>query len=420
MTARASVFTILVCPVVALAAAGQRTVIYDDNIKTVCLSVGDAKIEALPVMRLGSADRLQVNFDELSHDYHRYTYKIEHLDADFKTEDGLFESDYAATTAEAGLIEDYAQSMNTSVLYTHYSFSLPNRYMRPLLSGNYALTVCDEAADDPERPVLRTYFYVTEEVAGIGVNATTDTDIDRNATHQQLDITATWRGLSVRDARREVRLVVLQNGWWESAVVAPPPTGQTADALIWEHAKPLIFAAGNEYRKFEVPSTRYPGMHADAVRFYDPYYHVGLMADERRRNYLYDEDRNGRFVALAEDGDPATAADYVWVHFALDTAPYADSRLYVDGRWTYDRRIPAYEMHYNEQAEAYTADVLLKQGYYSYRYVVAEPDGKVTAAPIEGDFFQTENEYTVLVYYRPAGGRYERLIGYRTISYRPQ
>ncbi len=116
--------------------AAQRTEIYDKNIHTVSVQVNGRTADPLPVMRLGTDDVLRLSFDELSHDYHRYTYRIEHLDADFKKEDGLFESDYVQATADEGIIEESAQSMNTSVLYTHYTLDLPNDYMRPLLSGN--------------------------------------------------------------------------------------------------------------------------------------------------------------------------------------------------------------------------------------------------------------------------------------------
>ena len=80
----------------------------------------------------------------MSHEYRRFTYKVEHVDADFKPEEGLFESDYVQAVGEDEVITDYAQSMNTSVLYTHYSFTLPNAQVRPLLSGNYRLTVFGE------------------------------------------------------------------------------------------------------------------------------------------------------------------------------------------------------------------------------------------------------------------------------------
>ncbi len=268
------------------------------------------------------------------------------------------------------------------------------------------------------QPAFRVFFYVPEEAANAMAEATTNTDIDWNAAHQQFDVTVQWRNdLVLRDPDTEIRLVVLQNGRWDRAVTAPPATGHTASALKWEHVRALIFDAGNEYRKFEIQSTRYPGLHADAVRYYDPYYHVVLLPDAPRRNYLYDEDQNGRYVpSVADNADPDTGADYVWVHFRIDMPQLADGRrLYVNGRWTYDRLTPEYELAYDAAAGAYEAALFLKQGYYAYQYILSSPPQSV-----EGNYWQTENEYTFLVYYRQAGARYDRLIAYRTASFRPQ
>lgn len=402
-------------------AQAQRTVIYDDKVKTVQLRVNDNTTNRLPVLRLNSSDILQVSFDELSHDYHRYTYKIEHLDADFQTEDGLFESDYMEATADEGLIEDYTQSMNTSVIYTHYTLTLPNAYMRPLLSGNYALTVYSDDEGEPH-PVLKTFFYIAEETVSVATTGTTNTDIDRNKRHQQQSISLNRQNLVLRDPAREIKVIVLQNNRWDNAVVAPPPTGQSSNTLTWDYCKALIFEAGNEYRKFEIQSTRYPGLHIDKVGYYDPFYHITLMPDEPRKNYLYDEDQNGGFVALANSGtDADVEADYVWVHFslAMPELPAEGSRLFVNGTWTYDDLLPQYEMAYNPQSLCYEAALLLKQGYYSYQYLTMDAEGKTSVEPTEGSYYQTENNYTFLVYYRQTGSRYDRLVGWRSASYRP-
>ena len=70
-------------------------------------------------------------------------------------------------------------------------------------------------------------------------------------------------------------------------------------------------------------------------------------------------------------------------------------------------------MHYNEQDGVYEAAVLLKQGYYSYQYVVAKTDGTTAPVSTEGSFYQTENKYQALLYYRGTGERTDRLVGYQ-------
>lgn len=404
--------------------SAQQTQLFATNVQTVALWLNNAATPTVfPVMRQGAGDHITIGFDELSHDYHRYTYKVEHLNAEFQPTEGLFESDYLQTTTDEPLIEDYEQSMNTTQLYTHYSITLPNAYVRPLISGNYRLTAYDDNDEGEAQPLFSAYFAISEEAATINASATTDTEIDRNDRHQQLTVIATWPDrLAVRDAESEVRLLVVPNECFGNAVVAPKPTGQTFDGFRWEHCRGLIFPAGNEYRKFEIPSTRYPGMHANSVRYFEPYYHVELMPDEPRRNYLYDEDQNGRFVPLAGNSSDANAeADYVWTHFTLHVdEPLENASVSVDGRWTANTSDNRYALRYNADAHAYEGSVFLKQGYYSYRYVAQLPTGERTSAPIEGDFFQTENEYTFLLYYRQTGARYDRLVAHRTASYRPR
>lgn len=398
----------------ALPAIGQRTIIFNDNIKTVMLAVGNDTGQ-LPVLRMGSNDFLRISFDELSHDYHRYTYSIRHLDADFNPEDGLLTSDYVWTVSDEEVIEDYEQSMNTSVLYTHYSMSLPNSRMRPLLSGNYELVVWDDGNEE-RSPLFKSYFYVTEDIANVMAEISTDTEIDRNENHQQLSLEVGINALNLRDAAKELKLVVLQNNRWDNAVAGPSPTGQSGKSVFWKNCRELIFPAGNEYRKFELTSTRYPGMHVDNIRYYDPYYHATLMQDFPRRNYLYDEDQNGRFIPIANNsGNADTEADYLWVHFELqqDKIP-ADLPIYINGQWTNDSFSAPYRMKYNDARQRYEGQLLLKQGYYSYQYLMDTDNGRGTTNPVEGNYYQTENEYSILVYYRQSGARYDRLVGWRT------
>ena len=54
---------------------------------------------------------------------------------------------------------------------------------------------------------------------------------------------------------------------------------------------------------------------------------------------------------------------------------------------------------------------LFKQGFYNYKYVLLLPDGTLDEGFISGNFDATENEYSVIIYYRPVGGRFDRIIG---------
>ena len=75
-----------------------------------------------------------------------------------------------------------------------------------------------------------------------------------------------------------------------------------------------------------------------------------------------------------------------------------------------------YCMEFDEETGLYTASVLQKQGYYNYQYIIADENGRVSPLPSEGNFYQTENRYQALVYYKGTGGRTWRLVGYTQVT----
>ena len=117
----------------------------------------------LPVVQLGGDDVLQFSFDEMSHVYHRYVYRIVHCDADWSQSD-ILEIDYLEGFNDV-VIEEWENSVNTNQLYTHYQFSLPNDNIALKASGNYRVEVYDDE-DDCDTPVASFEFSVVEQRSG--------------------------------------------------------------------------------------------------------------------------------------------------------------------------------------------------------------------------------------------------------------
>ena len=145
----------------------QRNVSFSERIRTVeCVVNGDR--QKPPVISLNGNDIVTASFDDMTHDYVRYLYKLEHCDRDWNVSDALFESDYMTGTNFDRVIEDYQQSMNTSNLYTHYKLSIPNKYIKPVISGNYRIRIYKE--DDEDNPVAQMCFSVVDNKIGIGAD----------------------------------------------------------------------------------------------------------------------------------------------------------------------------------------------------------------------------------------------------------
>ena len=395
-----------------LPASAQRSVIYRQSIKTL-QTVAGTHWTALPIIELGGDQVIDIDFDDLTHEAHRYAYRIEHCDAGWTPTEGLFDSDYIDGFAEGNLIDDSHESVNTNTLYTHYHLSIPNDRCRPRLSGNYRITIYDENEDDA--PVLQTCFMVTEQCASIALQVTGNTDRGVRSRYQQIEMSLDYAGLKVTDWSREVKTVVLQNNLWHTAVVNPTPQYIRPDGLAWTHCPQLVFDGGNEFRKFEILDVNHANMGVERTEWDGHEYHAHLWPDEPRPNYVYDEDANGAyFIRNSDNREIAYTSEYQLVHFYLK-APHTALDYYLNAAWTYDSIAPDYQLTWNPESGCYEATVLLKQGYYNYQYLAQQPTGQLTFAPTEGSYYQTENQYTALVYLHTLGSRYDRLIATATL-----
>ena len=69
------------------------------------------------------------------------------------------------------------------------------------------------------------------------------------------------------------------------------------------------------------------------------------------------------------------------------------------------------KMIFNPKRGVYEVAIKLKQGFYNYKYVLVNAQNELEEGVISGDFYETENNYKVLVYYRDLGARYDRIVG---------
>ena len=387
----------------------QRNEILDKNIASLQVVANNDWL-SLPIITLNSNDFVNISFDDLTHEYHRYCYKIEHCEADWQTSSALFESDYIDGFVSGNTIDDVQESTNTVQLYTHYNISFPNNKCRPKISGNYRVTIYDE--NDEKHVVCRAYFMIVEPSMGVHLNITTNTDIDINGKHQQVEMAIDYGNNIVSNPQTQIKTVVMQNGRWDNAVINARPQYIKANGLQWIHCKDFIFDGGNEYRKFETLDVTHTTMGLESINWDGHNYHAWIWTDEPRPSYIYDKDANGAFLIRNSDNiDNDVNSDYIITHFRLKS-PQIPYPIYINGFFTNDRFLPQYEMKWNEKNQQYEGELLLKQGYYSYQYLMMKPEGKLKPVPSEGNFCQTENTYQALIYFKANGDRTDRLVGY--------
>lgn len=409
--------TMLLCPTPAV--ARYCTQILQPNIKTLRIQYLNNTVLQRPFLTLDNglidgsddANTLEISFDEMSHETHQYTYSLVHLNADMQPSD-LQSYDFVDgfTTQD---ITDYEHSGNTQRNYTHYRFTFPNEDMILKASGNYAIKIYEDG--NPDKIVAIACFCVVDAKVGIETHVKSNTEIEFNGRYQQLDIDINTIGLNIRDPH-DITLVVRQNNRHDNEVHITQPTYLEGTRLRYYNQRELIFEGGNEYRHFDNYSIYFAGTNIDRVIYDRNDYHAILFTDENRTQsaYTYEPDANGQFIIHAErTSNSDTEAEYMWVHWTLPMErPLLNGRIYVGGEMFFNQLNSDNLMQYDADNKCYWLTSLVKQGGHDYQYWYTNNGSKkATLQPIEGSHWETKNEYSVYVYYRPFGCRYDQLIG---------
>ena len=390
-----------------------RNDLFSETAKSLRVQVAD-NWKAFPVVALNSEEWVEINFDLLNAQPERLTYTLTHCDAEWRSSD-LIPSQYM-NGFQHTLIDDYIPSFNTTMDYVNYRITLPNENVSFKISGNYVVQVFSEESDFP---LLTACFSVVDPGISISAEVTPLTDKGMNSRYQAVNFEVNYEREHIRVPMQELKVFVRQNNRLDNEARLVKPLTTQNRTLVYQHNPELIFDAGNEYRKFEMTTHGYSGLGIDTYEFHPPYFHALLTPGKfRTHTYFYDEDINGRFlIRTLQSENWDTDGDYRFVHFYLDSENPLKEDVYILGNLFNNILDERSRMTYSEEEKCYTKTTLLKEGYYNYLYVTRDKDNKGNTNQIEGNYFQTENEYQVFVYFRPLGERYDQLVGFKTIQY---
>ncbi len=386
--------------------------IFADNIKTVQLYKQGWNL-SYPIIKLNSDDKLVLGFDLLGNQSESYYYTFIHCDKDWNKSD-IFKNEYLSGFPE-NPVDDYQASFNTTVNYYHYSLTFPNDMVSFNVSGNYVIVVYPY--DDPGKPVLTKRFIVSEDAVQININAHRPLMTSENNTSQQVDFTVDYSGYSIIDPYLNIYSFILQNGRWDNDKRNLKPDFYGNGMLQYNTLSDKnIFPGGNEFRYFDIKSIRYQSEYVKNIDYAMGKYNVYLYPSENRRfkPYFYWKDFNGKyFIAYQEGKRPDIEADYVNVYFTLPSEyMIKDGNVYVAGALNDWENNSNNIMTYNPEGKQYECTMLLKQGWYNYIYEFLRKGEKQGVSGLfEGNHYETENDYIVLVYYRSPRDRYDRAIG---------
>lgn len=374
------------------------------NIKTIQLKPLEPN-NFSTIVPLGTT--LELSFDDLDADQKNYYYKIEHMTFDWKQSD-IFSNEYIEGFNQNS-IQEIENSFNTLQSYTHYKVRIPNASLKITKSGNYLISILNEN----DTVLFSRRFTLYESIAAVGVSVTRSRKTTTSNTDQTVQFIINHNAININNPSQEVKVAVLQNNNWESAITNLKPQYYKRRTLEYKYISKSNFGGGNEYLNFDSKIIRTSNVQIARV-VQRNIFHSYLYPQEIRakRPYTYNPDINGQFVIRTLEGSNAeTEADYSRVHFALKIPEQLNKNIFVYGAISNFKTSEATKMHFDLAQQMYVGSILLKQGFYNYTFVSKEKNKGIDFNAISGSFFETENEYNVIVYYKAFGANYTRVIG---------
>ena len=376
------------------------------NIKTITLTQNGQN--TIPVYRL--TDNFQLEFDDLYGNEANYYYTFVHCNYDWKPSD-LLRNEYINGFDDIR-IQDHFNSFNTLQIYTHYKVSFPNKNTQFKVSGNYMLKILNEDRE----VVFSRKFMLYEPKVTVPIQVRRTRNMTVFNTKHNLDFAIKSTTLTFQNPLQNVKIMIMQNGQYNRPILNIAPQYTMGNDLIYKYDGETQFWAGNEFMAFDTKEVRSPGNSVSFVNTQGGLYNTHLFANAARKNnpYTFFPDINGNYsVRNLNSTNNAIEADYSWVFFTLSAPSYFGKKdIYVNGLFDNYALSPDNKMDYNVEKAIYEKAIMVKQGYVNYQYVIADKNGVIDHEnAIDGNFFQTENNYSILVYYRENGQRFDKIIG---------
>lgn len=390
------------------------------NIKSIKLFQQNNQ-ESLPIINLNSSDLLELHFDDLDGYIKNYYYTYQLCNADW-SEANLSNFDYIKGFTQNRIIQSRPSSITLSK-YVHYQVTLPEKNCMPSKSGNYLLKIFLNG--DAENMVFTKRMYVLQTIAPIGLQILQPFDNNLYRTHQKVQFSINTTQLNLYNPNQQLKVTLLQNQRWDNAKTNLQPAFMRENFFEYNGEQDCIFPAGKEYRWLDLRSFRFE---SDRVARRDETNNpidIYVKTDATRINqrYLFFKDLNGWYDITTTDlVNPWWQTGYANVHFTYlpeNNQPYAGQDIYILGEFTGNDIGKENKLQYNAEKGIYEITLLLKQGYYAYTYVTKAIKDKKDATSFQltdGNYWETENTYSVFTYYKSFSGRHDELVGYTTAN----
>ena len=393
--------------------------IYNDNIKTVRLYPTGNQL-TLPVINLNSSQQVELHFDDMDGDTKYYYYTLQLCNSDWQVED-ISSFDYLKGFTQTRINTSRYSSIALT-RYTHYQALIPDKNMYPTKSGNYLLKVFLDG--DTSKLAFTKRLMVVDNRASISAKITQPFAPEFFRTHQKVQFIVDIKALGDLNAAQQLKVVVLQNYRWDMSVKNLKPAFVRGSSLEYNSETSGIFPGGKEWRWLDIRDFHLQSDRVATADYNKLSTDIFLRPDGPMdlQRYVYYADLDGLSTIEAIRGvNPFWESDYASVYFSFvppNRNAYPNKDIYLYGQLTNYGFTDSIRMVFNSEKQIYQTKLLLKQGYYDYTYIAVDKNNPAIKNEMDGNNFETENNYTILIYYRPYAGRSDQLIGVSSFNSR--
>jgi len=376
------------------------------NIQTITFLVNNQN--SIPLFAMGDSFKLQ--FDDLFGNEANYYYQLVHCDYDWSPSQ-LSRNEFLGGFDDQR-IQDYTNSFNTLQIYSHYNLQIPNKNTRLLVSGNYVIKILNEDRDI----VFSRRFIVYENLVSVPMQVKRARSVQDIEYKQNIDFSVKSPNILFQNPNQNVKILLLQNGQLSTGLTDIKPMYTLANDLIYKYDVETQFWGGNEFRYFENKDIRAATNNVAKIDSNGGIYNAHLYVDNARTEtpYTYNPDINGNFLIKNIGSERnEVEADYAWVFFTLSAPAYFGKKdIYINGQFNNYALLASNKMEYNAEKAVYEKAIMIKQGFTNYQYIIADKNGTIDYEnSLDGNHYQTENDYFAVVYYKENNQRYYRVVG---------
>jgi hypothetical protein len=393
--------------------------IYKRNIKSVKFYNYGNQL-SLPIINLNSNDQAELHFDDLDFNVKYYYYTFQLCNKDWSPVN-FSQFDYLKGFTQMR-INNYRFSSIAYTRYIHYQALLPESNCMPTKSGNYLLKIFLDG--DTSKLVFTKRLLVIDNKAIIAARVVQPYTPQYFRTHQRIQFNVNINGLNTFSAAQQIKVVVLQNNRWDNAITNIPPTFVRGNSLEYNTEDNLLFPAGKEWRWLDLRDFHLQSDRVKTAEYKKNSTEIFVRTDAERsaEKYIYYRDMNGMYqVETTQSVNPFWQGDYATVHFSflpIDANAFAGKDIYLFGELTNYAITDSLKLRFNPEKNIFETHLFLKEGYYDYSYIAVNKNNFMDKTEFDGNYFEAENSYTILIYYRSFIDRSDELIGVSSIDSR--